>query len=126
MNNSSTSIQSSTLYFREGNADKVCKVSVDEAGDDFTVNYAYGRRGTTLKAGTKTQQAVSREQAEKLFANLVQAKEAKGYNSGDDGIGYQRTAFQEQDTGIRCQLLNPINAPYTPGRPNSGGTQLKK
>ncbi|WP_411844990.1 WGR domain-containing protein [Roseibacillus persicicus] len=105
----STSIQSTTLYFREGNSDKVYQVSVDEAGDGFTVNYAYGRRGSTLKAGTKTQQAVSREQAEKLFANLVQAKEAKGYNSGDDGIGYRRTAFQEQDTGIRCQLLNSIN-----------------
>ncbi|MGJ8724587.1 MAG: WGR domain-containing protein [Roseibacillus sp.] len=109
MNSTSQSIQSTTLYFSEGNSDKVYQVSIDETDDEFTVNYAYGRRGSTLKTGTKTQQPVSREQAEKLYAKLVRAKEAKGYQPGDDGTGYQTTSFQEQDTGIRCQLLNPIN-----------------
>lgn len=109
MNSTSQTIQSSTLHYREGNSDKVYQVSIDENDDGFTVNYAYGRRGSTLKTGTKTQQPVSQEQAEKLYAKLVRAKEAKGYQPGEDSTGYQTTAFQEQDTSIRPQLLNPID-----------------
>lgn len=105
MNSTSQSI---TLSYREGNSDKVYQVSIDKTEGGFTVNYAYGRRGSTLKTGTKTQQPVSRDNAEKLFAKLIKAKEAKGYQPEEDGTGYQPTAFQEQDTGIRCQLLNPI------------------
>ena len=76
MNSTSQAI---TLSYREGNSDKVYQVSIDETEGGFKVNYAYGRRGSTLKTGTKTQQPVSRDKAEKLFAKLVKAKEAKGY-----------------------------------------------
>ena len=105
MNSTSQTI---TLNYREGSSDKVYQISINETEGGFTVNYAYGRRGSTLKSGTKTQHPVPRATAEKLFAKLVKAKEAKGYQPEEDGTGYRPTAFQDQDSGIRCQLLNPI------------------
>ncbi|MFD2304868.1 WGR domain-containing protein, partial [Roseibacillus ishigakijimensis] len=97
-----------TLSYREGHSDKVYQVSLDKVEEGFTVNFAYGRRGSTLKTGTKTPRAVSHDEATKLFAKLVRTKESKGYQPGEESAEYRFTAFQEEDTGIRCQLLNPI------------------
>ena len=108
MQTSTQPVADITLYFREGNSDKVYQASIVEEEEGFTVHYAYGRRGSTLKTGTKTQQPVSREKAEAIYQKLVSTKQAKGYQPGEDGTPYRQTALQDQDTGIRCQLLNPI------------------
>ena len=108
MQTSTQHVADITLYFREGNSDKVYQASIVEEQEGFTVHYAYGRRGSTLKTGTKTQQPVSREKAEAIYQKLVSTKQAKGYQPGEDGTPYRQTALQDQDTGIRCQLLNPI------------------
>jgi bifunctional non-homologous end joining protein LigD len=44
-----------TLYFREGPSDKVYQASIRPKDKGFMVHFAYGRRGSTLNTGSKTQ-----------------------------------------------------------------------
>ena len=76
------------LAFQEGNSDKVYEVDLCEAGEgEFIVNLRYGRRGTTLRDGTKTAFPVEEEVAEKMFDKLVNAKLNKGYRDVGDEAG---------------------------------------
>jgi len=72
------------------------------------VTFAYGRRGSTLKTGTKTPEPVSRERAEKIYRKLAASKMARGYTPGEDGTPYRNTAAEPADTGVRPQLPNPV------------------
>ncbi len=99
-----------TLYYREGSSDKVYQVSLEPSGDQFVVNFAFGRRGSTLQTGTKTSNPVDHETASRLFNQLVKEKQAKGYTPGQDGTPYAYTEQANQVAGIRPQLLNPIEA----------------
>ena len=47
-----------TLYFRQGSSDKIYQAAIEPKDGGFTVNFAYGRRGSTLSTGTKTQSPV--------------------------------------------------------------------
>jgi bifunctional non-homologous end joining protein LigD len=98
-----------TLYYRQGSSDKVYQVAIEPTGDLFVVNFAYGRRGSTLKTGTKTQTPVSYEKARTVYEKLVKSKTAKGYTSGEDGTPYVGGDREARATGIACQLLNPID-----------------
>ena len=51
--------QSITLYYREGNSDKVYQVQFDRIDGGYVVNFQFGRRGSTLQSGTKTPEPVS-------------------------------------------------------------------
>ena len=97
-----------TLYFREGSSDKIYQAAIEPKDDGYTVNFAYGRRGSTLNTGTKTQSPVSHAEAKAIYDKLVKEKTAKGYTPGADGTPYQQTDKADQATGIHCQLLNPI------------------
>ena len=101
MTPTTTTIQSTSLYFRDGPSDKEYHASIEPKADGFIVTFAYGRRGNTLTVGTKTEAPVSLADATKVFDKLIASKVAKGYQSGFPG------------------------RPYSPGRPNTGGTQLK-
>jgi len=82
---------------------------VSRLTNGYLVTFTYGRRGYTLKTGAKTPQPVSRTQAVAIYDKLVAAKQAKGYHiSYRPGTPYQRSPRDERDTGIHCQLLNPI------------------
>jgi len=111
MNNKLPSI---SLEFREGTSDKVYKASVEESNGNYAVNFAFGRRGSTLNTGTKTQSPVSLEEATKIYNKLVLSKTAKGYkiSGSGEGIGSSITNvvkdIDQRDTGLRPQLLNPI------------------
>jgi len=102
---------STTLYFKEGSSDKVYKAAIEAAGngvgDGFVVNFAYGRRGSTLTIGTKTTTPVGLPQAKKIYDKLVAEKKAKGYKEGADGTAF--TTTDSNDTGVRCQLLNFVD-----------------
>jgi len=98
-----------TLYYREGSSDKVYQTSIEPAEGGFVVNFAYGRRGSTLQTGTKTNKPVSREEAEKIASKLIAEKQAKGYTIEANGTPYSSTGNEGRDTGIRCQLLNPVD-----------------
>lgn len=75
-------IKQSKLFYIEGKSDKVYEIDLCEiSSNEFLVNFRYGRRGSTLKEGTKTPEAVSREKADALFASLEAEKRKKGYQT---------------------------------------------
>ena len=98
-----------TLYFKQGRSDKVYNVSLEAAEDGFVVNFAYGRRGATLKTGTKTKKPVKYEAAKKTYDKLVNGKMAKGYLPGTEGEKYVHTDADSRHTNIHCQLLNFVD-----------------
>jgi len=102
-------LENITLYYREGSLDKVYQCQIEPAGERFVVNFAYGRRGSTLNTGTKTNVPVEYENAKRIFDKLVKEKMAKGYTPGIDGTPYQTPDTEERFTGILPQLLNPID-----------------
>ena len=101
--------ESTTLYYREGASDKVYQAGIEPKDGGFVVNFAFGRRGATLQAGTKTPAPVPLDKAKAIYDKLVSDKTAKGYTPGADGTPYQHTDKEQRDTGLRCQLLNPID-----------------
>jgi bifunctional non-homologous end joining protein LigD len=97
-----------TLYYREGSSDKVYQAAIEPQGEKFVVKFAFGRRGSTLNTGTKTQTPVDYDTAKKIFTTLVNEKKAKGYTEGPDGTPYQHTEKEDRVAGVLPQLLNPI------------------
>jgi bifunctional non-homologous end joining protein LigD len=98
------------LGYREGSSDKVYRACVEPDGTGFMVNFAYGRRGSSLAAGTKTQVPVTLDEALAIYEKLVKSKLAKGYKptgTASAGVGMNVTE-ERKDTGLRAMLLNPI------------------
>jgi len=106
MNAVSEATERVALYYREGSSDKVYQAAIEPAGNQFVVNFAYGRRGSTLTSGTKTSSPVDYAAAKKIYVKLVSEKKAKGYTEGENGTPYQHA--EKQASGILPQLLNPI------------------
>jgi len=91
-------IKQRKLYFQDGKSDKLYEVDLCEAGDgEFVVNFRYGRRGTTLKEGTKTVFPVARDEADKVFNKLVDSKIKKGYRDGGDAEDTTTQAEEEPE-----------------------------
>jgi bifunctional non-homologous end joining protein LigD len=128
-----TTINSASLYFREGASDNPLRAlrvlkktarrvhlgmvqgdneyhaAIEPSGNGYLVTFAYGRRGSTLNTGVKTDSPVSLPEATKVFEKLVASKTAKGYRpTGSPAPVYQQNGTEGADTGIRCQLLNPV------------------
>jgi len=101
-------MESITLYYRDGRSDKVYQASIEPKPSGFVVNFAYGRRGSTLTTGTKTQSPVSFEEAQNIHSKLVREKLAKGYRSGENTTAYSNPECSHS-TGIAPQLLNPVD-----------------
>ena len=81
-------IKKISLYFNEGNSDKVYEIDLCDIGNErYVVNFRYGRRGTTLKEGTKTESAVDLRKAESIFNSLEEEKRAKGYRASGEAAG---------------------------------------
>lgn len=99
-------MESITLYFKQGGSDKVYQASIEPKDGRYVVNFAYGRRGTTLQTGTKTSTAVNYDAARAIYDKLVQEKQFKGYTVGENGTPYSHS--EKTSTGIYPQLLNPI------------------
>ena len=77
-------IKQTTLYFKEGNSDKVYEIDLCDVGNDrYVVNFRYGRRGAALKEGSKTPVPVSLPEAERLFNEVADEKIAKGYSASE-------------------------------------------
>ena len=73
-------IKRTTLHFQEGTSDKIYEVDLCQIdAGRYVVNFRYGRRGSNLKEGTKTTQAVPLETAQREFNKLVKEKAKKGY-----------------------------------------------
>lgn len=105
-----TPTMSIALYFTDANSNKEYHCSVEPAGHDlYVVNFQYGRRGSTLTAGSKTTTPVSLAQAVKIYTKLVQEKTAKGYSPGEQGVRYQQTEKSARVTGLLPQLLTSLD-----------------
>jgi bifunctional non-homologous end joining protein LigD len=100
-------MESITLYYRDGRSDKVYQASIEAKEPGFVVNFAYGRRGSTMTTGTKTQSPVIFEESQNIHSKLVREKMAKGYTPGEDGTQYS-SAENNKPSGITPQLLNPV------------------
>ena len=73
-------VRQTRLIYTQGRSDKVYEVDLCHLRDDeWVVNFRYGRRGATLRDGTKTTLPVTREKAEQIFDKLVASKAKKGY-----------------------------------------------
>ena len=76
-------VKTARLFFTQGASDKVYEVDLCEQQSDdpqrYWVNFRYGRRGSTLREGTKTVTPVDLAQAEAIFKSVVVAKTNKGY-----------------------------------------------
>ncbi|MEP6672809.1 MAG: WGR domain-containing protein [Chthoniobacter sp.] len=97
-----------TLFYRQGSADKQYQASIQPKDGGYVVLFQFGRRGSALQSGTKTQAPVPYDQAKRIYDQLVASKVVKGYSPGEDGTPYQQTDKANQATGIHCQLLNPV------------------
>ena len=98
-----------TLYFREGPSDKVYQASIHKKDKGFMVHFAYGRRGSTLNTGTKTQTPVEYQIAKGIYDKLIREKMSKGYLLGTDSPHQVPVEGPKKHSGIQCQLLNPID-----------------
>ena len=98
-----------TLYYKQGSSDKVYRAAIEPSGPGFVVNFAYGRRGSTLTTGSKTSTPVGYDEAKIIFDKLIKEKTDKGYSPGEAAAPYQHTAKAERFTGVVPQLLNPID-----------------
>lgn len=88
-------VRSARLWFQGGTSDKVYEVDLLEndglaGGARFLVNFRYGRRGASLREGTKTNSPVAREAAEKIFDSVVVSKVNEGYRRTDEPAAVER------------------------------------
>jgi len=97
-----------SLYYREGSSDKVYHANLDPKGDGWIVNFAFGRRGSTLQTGTKTSGPVAYDKAKKIYDKIIAEKMAKGYTPAAGGTPYVGTENAGKVSGLLPQLLNMI------------------
>jgi len=102
------------LFYKEGGSDKVYNIQMLEGPSlgEYMVNFAYGRRGSSLVTGTKTVKPLSLAKADIIYNRLLREKVGKGYkeelNSDKINPGLFRTLDKKEETGYRPQLLNDI------------------
>jgi len=98
-----------TLYYREGSSDKVYHAVIEPQGEGFVVNIAYGRRGSTMNTGTKTQTPVDYDTGDQDLHETGQRKEGQGLHRRPRGHTVSDTPKEDRVTGLLPQLLNPID-----------------
>jgi bifunctional non-homologous end joining protein LigD len=96
-----------TLYCTNGSSDKIYQAEIVPSDEGYAVNFAYGRRGSALKSGTKTKAPVGKEKAQAIFDKLIKSKTAKGYSPDVAGATYTSTDSEMSD--YPCQLLNSVS-----------------
>ncbi len=101
-------MQTTTLYCQTAGSDKVYQASIAPREAGFVVEFAYGRRGTTLQTGFKNNVPVSLEKANAIFDRLIRSKLAKGYTPGADATLYRNSTGSPAPNSILPQLLNPV------------------
>ncbi|MGN8112898.1 hypothetical protein [Labrys sp. 22185] len=109
-------VRSVRLWMKEGTSDKIYEVDlVDlehaQVEERYLVNFRYGRRGKTLRDGTKTPSPVVLASAEKLYDSVVISKVNDGYRRmGEDvpAITASQTAGEVPVGGRDGELLNQL------------------
>ncbi|MDJ0690208.1 MAG: WGR domain-containing protein [Xenococcaceae cyanobacterium MO_188.B32] len=97
-----------TLHYQAGNSDKVYEVDLCRIAEDrYLVNFRYGRRGKSLKEGSKTVQAVALTEAERIFNKLVADKKKKGYWDADNVTSAIVTESKDERENTTITSNNP-------------------
>ncbi len=107
--------QSISLYYQTENSDKVYIIEQYKVGEDqFIVNFRFGRRGLTLREGTKTPLPVSKEKADRIFTTLLREKSQKGYRelpeSNTSSQGETLFPAKEGEDAREKAILKRLNA----------------
>lgn len=104
-----------TLHNTSGGSDKIYMLSVSPAADGlWTVEYANGRRGSTMATGTKTKSPVPYAEARKACNSQLFDKVAGGYvpiGGSRFGEGMKAEAIAtmaRESSGFIPQLLLPV------------------
>lgn len=114
------------LHYIGNGSDKVYHTCLREVDGGYVVEFAYGRRGSTLARGFKTEAPLPLERAKKVYESLVKAKTGKGYLpsrgvSGQVFAGDSEAAgnsivqaaaalaSEKVSTGVYPQLLNAVD-----------------
>lgn len=100
--------ESVNLFFKEGSSDKVYPVSLEKQGSGWVVNFAYGRRGTSLTNGTKTESPLPYADAKLIYDKLIRKQMQKGYTPDKSGTPFTGTIEEKRSVGWIPQLLNEI------------------
>ena len=104
-------MDNASLRYTEGTSDKVYQAEIAPAGDLYVVNFAYGRYGSTLQTGSKTSKPVPYAKAKAIFDKLISEKTGKGYQFvGTAAVAFTGAGNGKQQTGIKPQLLNPVES----------------
>jgi bifunctional non-homologous end joining protein LigD len=102
-------VQSTSLFYRDGSSDKVYRASIVEVEGGYMVNFAYGRRGNVNNYGSKTPGPSTLQKCEQVYNKLISEKKAKGYVEDPDAKPFTGNASVEaRDTGYLPQLLNEV------------------
>lgn len=104
-----------SLAYRNGPSDKVYHVQI--AGDEasgFDVRFQYGRRGSTLKSGTKNERPLSWDDAYTVYRALIAEKIKKDYSPTVAGTPFLGTPDEARVSGLLPQLLNMVDETEVP------------
>lgn len=105
-----------SLFYREGNSDKVYYIQIEKEGKGWNINFQYGRRGSTLNCGQKTSAPVDYDEAEKIYNKVLHEKLAKGYQEmegSDSPKPSIQKATKKVTNAMLPQLLNAVDDPET-------------
>ncbi|MEJ2691948.1 MAG: WGR domain-containing protein, partial [Candidatus Thiodiazotropha sp.] len=107
-------VRTARLFFQDGKSDKVYEVDLCDLGASrgdahYLVNFRYGRRGASLREGTKTRTPVNWAEAQKLFDSVVVSKTNKGYqmaeSEGFSGKSAPAIPLRESSQDPRAQII---------------------
>jgi bifunctional non-homologous end joining protein LigD len=108
------SVLSSNLSFQDGHSDKVYNAQIETSGSGYVVNFQYGRRGSALRADTKTLAPVPLCEAKEIYEDLVKSKLAKGYAGSmatAPAVAPVEMGGAGNASGLSPMLLNAIDTP---------------
>jgi bifunctional non-homologous end joining protein LigD len=92
------------LFFKEGTSDKEYHAQLKSHDDGWTVNFQYGRRGSVLRADSKTPQPLPYEEAKKIYDKVVREKVGKG-----TGLSARRYRHRSGKPVSRRKLVSPAS-----------------
>lgn len=101
------SAESISLYLKNETSDKEYHVHLKSAGDLWSVEIQYARRGSALRSALKTKEPVDYALAKSEYDKIVRGQLKDGYTPDASGEAYQNTPDQGNYTGVLPQLLNP-------------------
>lgn len=101
-------IQSVRITKTEGSADKEYRIHLIETNGAYLVNYQNGKRGGTLANGTKTKEAVTKDEADKLYNSTLKSKLKDGYVMDGAVEVAPLAVVVKEKTATKVKLLNEI------------------